>query len=220
VGLIATELDHIVIAAKSLDEGRAWAGETLGVAPVGGGRHEGLATHNALLRLDGKRYLEIIAIDPDATQPAFPRWFGLDTPEVHELIAHRPRLVAWVARCTGAADAIDKLALTPGYTASTIRPASRGDLRWRFSFTPDGQRIENGTLPHLIQWGSTVHPCERLPESGLSFTALMLGMQEPEAGSEILSALCFCDDSVQLGQSTPSHLAAVLNSPRGVIVLD
>ena len=45
---IATELDHIVVAARTLDEGRAWALETLGVEAVGGGRHDGLATHNTL----------------------------------------------------------------------------------------------------------------------------------------------------------------------------
>lgn len=216
----STELDHIVVAARSLGEGRAWAHDVLGVEPVGGGKHDGLATHNTLLKLDHNRYLEIIAIDPDAGGPDFPRWFGLDTAEVREHIAQGPRIVAWVARCLGAADAIEQLSSTPGYGANIVRLASRGDLRWRFAFTPDGTRIAAGTLPHLIQWDSPVHPCERLPDCGLSLTSLVLGAPQPEAISAMLDALKFVDDGVHAGQSASPQLIATLRSSRGVIVLD
>lgn len=219
---IATELDHIVVAARTLDEGRIWARETLGAAAVGGGKHAGLATHNTLLKLDGKRYLEVIAIDPDAdtVAPNFPRWFGLDTDEVRERIAHGPRLVAWVARCAGASEVIEQLAATPGYEANVVRPASRADFRWRFAFTPDGARIASGTLPHLIQWDCDVHPCDLLPESGVSLTALMLGAPEPEHLAGMLEALRFTDARVQIGQSTGAQLVATLQTPRGSVVLD
>lgn len=217
---ITTELDHIVIAARTLDEGRVWARETLGVETVGGGRHDGLATHNTLLKLDGKRYLEIIAIDPDAGAPHFPRWFGLDTDEVREHIAHGPRLVAWVARCAGASDSIERLAQTQDYSANVVRSASRADFRWRFAFTSDGARIAGGTLPHLIQWDGDAHPCDRLPESGVSLTALMLGVPEPGRLAGVLEALRFADASVQVGQSTATNLVAMLRTPRGGVVLD
>jgi Glyoxalase-like domain len=215
-----TELDHIVVAAQSLDEGRAWAKETLGVAPVGGGKHDGLATHNTLLKLDGKRYLEIIATDPEAGAPNSPRWFGLDTADVRELIAHGPRLVAWVARCAGTPDAIEQLAQTEDYTANVVRPASRADFRWRFAFTTDGARIASGTLPHLIQWDCEIHPCDRLPDSGISLTALMLGAPEPERLASMLEALRFTDAKVQTGQSTGAQLVAMLQTPLGSVVLD
>lgn len=217
---LRTELDHIVVAAKTLDEGRMWARETLGVDPVGGGKHDGLATHNTLLKLNGNRYLEIIAIDPDAGAPNFPRWFGLDTAEVQEHIAHGPRLVAWVARASGADDAIEQLVASPGYTAKMVRPATRADFRWRFAFTPDGARIGGGALPHLIQWDSPTHPCERLPESGLALTSLTLGATDPDATTALLSAFAFTDSEVHVGQSSPAHLVATLSSPGGVIVLD
>ena len=215
-----TELDHLVVAANTLDEGRAWARETLGVDAVGGGKHDGLATHNTLVKLDGKRYLEIIAIDPEAGAPNFPRWFGLDTAEVRELVAHGPRLVAWVARCAGGHDAIERLAQTQDYAANVVRPASRADFRWRFAFTPDGARINGGTLPHLIQWDCELHPCDRLPESGVSLTALMLGAPEPERLTSLLDALSFADARVQIGQSTAPNLVAMLRTPLGSVVLD
>ena len=215
-----TELDHLVVAANTLDEGRAWARETLGVDAVGGGKHDGLATHNTLVKLDGQRYLEIIAIDPEAGAPNFPRWFGLDTAEVRELVAHGPRLVAWVARCAGGHDAIERLAQTQDYAANVVRPASRADFRWRFAFTPDGARINGGTLPHLIQWDCETHPCDRLPESGVSLTALMLGAPEPERLTSLLDALSFADARVQIGQSSGPTLVAMLRTPLGSIVLD
>jgi len=217
---ICTELDHIVVAAKTLDEGRTWARETLGVDAVGGGKHDGLATHNTLLKLNGNRYLEIIAIDPDAGAPTFPRWFGLDTAEVRELIVQGPRLVAWVARAIGATNAIEQLAALPHYCAKMVRPATRGDFRWRFAFTPDGERINGGVLPHLIQWDSPVHPCERLPESGMALIALVPGAPEPEDTSKLLESFAFSDESVQVAQSVSPQLVAMLNTPLGRVVLD
>lgn len=217
---IASEFDHLVIAAQTLGEGRAWARETLGVDAVGGGKHDGLATHNTLIKLDGKRYLEIIAIDPDAGASNFPRWFGLDTAELREHINHGPRLVAWVARCEGALDAIEQLAATHAYSANVVRSASRADFLWRFAFTPDGERIAGGVLPHLIQWDCLTHPSERLPESGVSLTALMLGAPEPEPVAGMLETLRFADARVQVGQSTATHLVAMLQTPLGSVVLD
>ena len=48
---VTTTLDHVVVAARSLDEGRAWCRETLGVAKPAEAASDGLATHNTLLRL-------------------------------------------------------------------------------------------------------------------------------------------------------------------------
>ncbi len=220
---VTTTLDHIVVAARSLDEGRAWCRETLGVEASGGGKHDGLATHNTLLRLgapDERRYLEIIAIDADAGAPRFPRWFGLDSAAVQREIAHGPRLVAWVARCAGAPDAIERFAATPGYAANVVRPASRGDFRWRFAFTPDGERIAGGVLPHLIQWDVAAHPAERLPDSGVRLSSLLLGAPDADAARDMLGLLALDDGFVHVGQSATPHLVATLTTPNGIVILD
>ena len=64
-------IDHLVIAANNLAEGVDWCEHTLGVSPGPGGEHALFGTHNRLLRLatgSGQPcYLEIIAINPDAT---------------------------------------------------------------------------------------------------------------------------------------------------------
>ena len=221
-----TELDHIVIACTTLDEGRAWAQETFGVEPTGGGKHDGLATHNTLVPLGNTQYLEIIAIDPGAGAATFPRWFGLDTDEVKAMIAHEPRLVAWVARVV-ASDAgesiplgIETFAATKNFPASVVCPAQRADFRWRFAFTPTGARPAGGVMPHLIQWDSPVHPRERMQPAHMSLTSLLLGAPEPKTTQAMLEAIAFADVRVHIGQSTTAHLVATLSTPRGRVVLD
>ena len=52
----AIALDHLVVACRSLDAGRAWCEATLGVVPLPGGRHALMGTHNLLLSLSSDRY--------------------------------------------------------------------------------------------------------------------------------------------------------------------
>ena len=218
-----TELDHIVIACNSLENGRAWCRETFGVEASGGGKHAGIGTHNALLSLGSDHYLEIIAIDPDAPPPSFPRWFGLDTDEVMQAIADGPRLIGWVARVArsnGVSDAIEHIARAPGNEASIVRPAERGDFRWRFAFTRDGARPRGGVLPHFIQWDVAHHPCDRLPELGVSLSTLVLADPAPERVSSFCDQIQLAETKIQVGQSTTSHLVATLHSPNGMVVLE
>lgn len=220
--MISTELDHIVIGCRSLDEARVWCRDVWGVEASGGGKHTGVGTHNTLLSLGPKHYLEFIAIDPDAPPPTFPRWFGLDTEEVRSLIAHEPKLIAWVARITrtSPSDAIEEIARVPGNPANVVRAAERGDFRWRFAFTSDGTRPRGGVLPHFIQWDVPSHPCERLPDVGVQLSSLLLGHPEPSKISTLLELANFACETVSLGQSTSPQLVATLVSPRGLVVLE
>jgi Glyoxalase-like domain len=218
-----TELDHIVVACNTLDEGRAWCREVLGVDATGGGKHANIGTHNTLLGLAASHYLEIIAIDPEGATPAFPRWFGLDTDDVRNSIRNEPRLIGWVARVVreGASEnAIDLLATIPNNAANVVRPAERGDFRWRFAFTRDGARPRGGVLPYVIQWDVAMHPCDRLSDVGVSLSSLMLGDPIPEEIANALDAMQFADTKVHIGQSSSEQLVATLNTPRGLFILE
>lgn len=154
------QLDHLVVAARSLGEGIGHIAQRLGVAPTVGGKHARMGTHNALLSLGPDCYLEVISIDPEAAAPDGPRWFGLDR------FVGIPRLVHWVAR----SQSIDSLRAAD----EQVLDMQRGDFRWRFAITADGQPRLGGTVPALIQWQDGGHPCNRLPDHGLRLKRLTL----------------------------------------------
>ena len=86
-------LDHIVVAAATLERGEDYVEARLGARPRRGGRHVAMGTHNSLLKLGDRVYLEVIAIDPEGTTPARPGWFGLDAPPTMAILREGPRLI-------------------------------------------------------------------------------------------------------------------------------
>lgn len=168
------ELDHLVIAASSLEEGRAWCEEVLGVTPETGGRHALMGTHNLLLNISAPNYprcyLEIIAIDPEAPAPGRPRWFDLDQPAVRERLKDGPALLHWVARVPNL-DATLAIWQGEGIDAGEAVEAARGDLSWRIALREDGRRLRKEGLPLPIEWKGDAHPTDKLPDSGVQLVS-------------------------------------------------
>lgn len=163
-------IDHLVVAARTLDEGAAWVRERLGAEPVPGGRHDRMGTHNRLLGLGSGCYLEVIAIDPEAPPPGRPRWFSLDEPAMRERLAAGPVLAHWVARTTDLEAAVASLPYDPG----EILDLARGPYRWRITVPRDGKLLEGGVLPSLIQWQGLAHPAHALPASSCALVRLLV----------------------------------------------
>ena len=201
---MSPSIDHLAVAATSLD-GRE-LDDFLGVALPTGGRHARMGTHNRLLRLGPLTYLELIAIDPDATTPGRPRWFELDAPAMQARLASGPRLVHWVARV----DTIEIPALS--IDVGPWEPFQRGDLSWQLTVRTDGTLPAGGVVPSLICWAGSAHPAARLPDLGVSLEALEL--EHPRA-SEIQRQL----DALGLtGRCSPGpvpRLTAHLRTPHG-----
>jgi hypothetical protein len=175
---VTLALDHIVVGASSLEVGRVWAVDHLGVEPVVGGRHVFMGTHNLVLRLEDpagtERYLEILAIDADAPHPGRPRWFDLDDPAIRSALATGPRLIAWVARSDDLEHDRERLVAAghdPGRIHSAERDTPSGRLRWRITIRDDGRRLANGAVPVLIAWDSP-SPAASLPQSGVTIERL------------------------------------------------
>ena len=162
-------LDHLVVAARTLEEGAAWVEARVGARPAGGGKHTAMGTHNRLLSLGPSAYLEVISIDPEAPAPGRPRWFSLDTPAMAARIAAGPALIHWVART----DDIERdLRLWPGEDIDVLE-MQRGDFRWRIAVPRDGLLRDEGTRPTLIQWlGES--PAGVLPDAGIRLERLLL----------------------------------------------
>jgi len=213
---LGIELDHLVVACRTLAAGRAWCEATFGVAPETGGRHPLMSTHNALLAVSSARfaraYLELIAIDADAAAPAHPRWYDLDRAALQATIG-APRLVHWVARCAdiaAAAAALRAAGFDPGRIVAAERMAPRGLLRWRITVPDDGGRPAAGAVPLLIEWGE-VHPADSLPARGVGVESLQIG------GVSRALAMQLGVAHQAAGNAPP--LSTVLVGPRGRVTL-
>jgi hypothetical protein len=218
LGLIA--LDHLVLGTADLTRGAMWLERFLGVTLSAVGTHTRMGTHNRLLSLGPDCYLELIAIDPEGAPPFMPRWFGLDTADVKERIAARPRLLGWVARTDGTDD-IDRIAEKTGGILGNVFPMERGDFRWRITIQDDGYPIEGGLVPSLIQWDVPAHPCNRLPDQQCRLEWMEAAHPNPPKVQYLLGELGLAD-KLKLTPSPPYSgmtMCAYIRTPTGVKTL-
>ena len=176
------KIDHLVYAVPSLASGMLAIQEQLGGVPIYGGRHPGMGTHNAILRIGARMYLEIIAPDPKQ-QIAGPLWFGIDKLQT-------PKLVGWAYRTLKLEDIIEQvlmLGLVAGPIISGSRITDNGRiLSWRFT---DPRPLPfGGVAPFFIDWGDSPHPVENLPET-ISLHDLQATHPEPEKVKPILKSI-------------------------------
>jgi hypothetical protein len=207
--------DHLVIASRTLQEGVDWAERRLGVEMGNGGKHELMGTHNRLLALGTGRFLEVLAIDPDARPPERPRWFDLDSPAMQARLTRGPALVHWVARTDDIEAAVD--AVFSAERPETLAVA-RGAFRWKITVPADGHLPHAGQAPTLIQW-YTQHPASVLPDAGCRLESVVL--HHPDAPA-MLHALRYAgfdgDDPVQ-AHHEGLGLTARIRTPKGTVEL-
>ncbi len=201
--------DHFAILARSLDEGCEWVSKHLGVDPVPGGEHPLMGTHNRLLSLGPKAYLEVIAINPAAPSPGRPRWFDLDNFDGPPCVGN------WVAASD---DLGGDLALMPAGTGLPMA-LSRGDLRWTMAVPDDGRLPFDGASPALIEWTCDAHPAQRLPDMGLRLKSLEISHPEADALDRHLGAL-LNDPAITLHPGPAKALRATIETPSGLRVLE
>ena len=191
-------LDHLAVAATTLEEGTAWVEDRLGVQLQQGGKHARYGTHNTLLGLADGIYLEVIAVDPDAVPEAEHRWFGLDN------FSGPPRLANWICQTNVFAQA-------PAVAGPAV-PLTRGDLAWQITVPFDGSLPMGGGFPTLIKWGAGVaHPSSRLADVGCKLRHL--DVTHPRA-DEIAQIIEIADSRVTLHKGA-FDLTATFQTPHG-----
>lgn len=204
------EIDHIVIGARTLEEGAAYVEAHLGIRPGPGGTHEGRGTHNLLLGLGKDCYLEVIAPDPAQPDPPHPRPFDLDDASVKLMLEAEPRLLAWVARTPVLEAVVTRLG---AHHAGEIRAMKRGTLSWRMALPPQNQDMSN-LIPALIQWDDGKGAAARLSDSGVRLRALEAEHPEVDALRNALAARGL-EQAMRLRRSPHSRLLARFALPDG-----
>ena len=211
-------LDHLVIAAESLEQGVEYVRSSLGVDIPKGGVHQTMGTHNHLMQLGKEIYLEVIAINPDGLAPKHPRWFNLDDYLMRASLQRQPRLITWVMNTTN----IHRVSKKAAYTIGTPTELSRDSLRWLIALTGDGRLLANGLLPYVIQWKSEPHPSRTMADLGCRLLKLEIRHNRPEWLKAMLASIN-AEHLVSvhgLPDTEAPYLSAAIGTPDGVKTLE
>jgi catechol 2,3-dioxygenase-like lactoylglutathione lyase family enzyme len=249
--VLKSQIDHIVVLARSLEQGVAWCEATLGITPETGGDHPQFGTHNRLFKIATPgfplAYFEIIAIKNGATnnianisinttagdknsasnKDLKARWFDMDDAALQAAVAKEPRLVHFVAQTDdiqAGRTALKALGIDRGPAVEASRHTRKGRLEWKITVRDDGQRLFNGALPSLIQWGKSnaaeplrLHPRNTLPRSGVSLQSVAVTSPTPDKLQAAYDAIGLAGVTVSAGEA---NLMLTLKTPKGVVELE
>lgn len=206
---MATELDHVIWGVPDLEDGVREMEDLTGVRAAYGGRHPGVGTHNAILDLGERRYLEILA--PDPSQTRFSSFGAL----VRDLEA--PQMLGWAARTDDVralAETVRRGGMRPGVVLSLSRRAPSGRmLSWRL-MQVEGQSF-GAVFPFFIEWRTDDHPSQDAPE-GCRLRSL--DVRTPRF-DELRSALGVVGLTQEIRTGEAARLSLVMTTPKGKVEL-
>ena len=144
-------LDHIVFGSFTLDEGTKFVENILQAKLSEIGYHKDIGTHNRVIRISEKVYLEVIAIDPKTSNLNNRKWFNLDNSKLQSKLKKSPQVIGYVIEN-------DDMNITKYY--DPFFDSSRDIYKWQFAMPTfnknilDSEIIEEGMIPSLISWKS------------------------------------------------------------------
>jgi len=197
-------IDHLIYAHPDLDAAVATLHRRFGVEASGGGKHPGRGTHNKLLALGPRTYLELIAPDPSQPAPATPRPYGVEG-------ITKGGLVGWVIAVEDI-EAARAHACSHGFDPGLVKEGHREDATGRLLHwwaTANAQVA--GLMPFLISWGDTRHPAGDAPV-GLSLSSMSVEHPRP---TEIRAALAAMGADVEVRRAPRRALVARIVGPHG-----
>jgi hypothetical protein len=226
-----TQIDHLVVVAQTLEQGVKWCEATMGITPSPGGEHPRYGTHNRLFKIatptNPFAYFEIIAIDPAAKRTGSgKRWFDMDDPAIQAAVAVEPRLLHFVVNTDdirACRAALKEQGVDRGPSTPASRHSRKGMLQWEITVREDGQRLFNGALPTLIQWGKPddadpmrLHPRNSLPRSGVTLKSISVAHPSADKLQAAYAGIGLTGIAVETG---PVNITIQLNTPKGIVTL-
>jgi len=206
-------LDHIIWACDDLERGARRFEALTGVAPSYGGAHASGLTHNALVGLGPRCYLEILAPTGPET-PAEDAWCRLAR------TAREPRILTYCLRSSRPLRQLAQIAAGAGadnaLVASNGRVTPQGiRLNWQW-LAPAFDRF-GLAFPFFIDWLDSPHPAASAQNSGeIGLMEFAVGHPQADDLRRTLS---------ELGASIATYTAAaiefrmLLRTPRGTVSL-
>jgi Glyoxalase-like domain len=204
-------MDHLVFGVPDLARGIELVEHRTGVRARLGGQHPGRGTHNALMSLGGRKYLEIIAIDPMQVEAP-----GLLFPELKDL--SEPRLIAWAVAVENLVETARRAAAqnidTIGPLAGSRAQADGSLLSWQ-TLRINGPHAKG--LPFFIEWqNGTAHPSQHSP-SGCRLVSFVVEHTDVEWMRRTLKGLGV--EANVVSSPVAVRLKARLQTPKGEVEL-
>lgn len=206
-------LDHVTLGTSSLAAGIAAVRDVLGIEIPPGGKHPDMSTHNRVVNVSESRFLELIAVDPDAPAVPHKRWFGLDDPAVKARIATAPRGVGWVVRT----DDLDRVIAASPVELGEARRMSRGERTWRLTVPEAGAMPYDGLVPAFIEWSPGPHPSVGMQFRGPTLEAIEMRHPQADALRGVLQRLGVLDLVAVLEPAATASLAYRFRLPDGSV---
>jgi hypothetical protein len=200
-------LDHIILGCNDLDRGIDLVKESTGVRATLGGVHPGRGTRNALLSLGERRYLEILAPDPQQSGATLVK----EDRDLRNLT--EPRLVGWAVHppdivATAKLLRENQIAFTGPDDGSRKRPDG-GVLNWKTINLADDR---HGLLPFFIEWSAgSVHPSKDAP-AHCSLEYFQIMSADPD---ELSSNFKRMGLDLPVQRSDKARLRALISGPKG-----
>ncbi len=145
------KLDHIVFGSHTLEEGTVFIENILQAKLSDIGYHKDMGTHNRVIRISEKVYLEVVAIDSKRKNLKNRKWFNLDNSNLQLKLRNSPQIIGYV---------IEHKDRNINKYYDSFFEASRDSYKWKFAMPTfdnsilDSEIIEAGMIPSLISWES------------------------------------------------------------------
>ena len=206
-------LDHIIWACDDLERGTRRFEALTGVSPRYGGVHASGSTHNALVGLGPRCYLEILAPTGPQT-PAEDAWCrlarGAREPRILTYCMRSPRPLSQLAQIAEAAGAHDALVAHNGrVTPEGVR------LNWRWVapvFDEFGL-----AFPFFIDWLDSPHPAATAQGQG-DVRLADFAVGHPQAAA-LLHTLTEIGTPIDTYSAAATEFRVRLHTPRGAVAL-
>ncbi len=209
-------LDHIIWASNDLERATQLFESLTGVQPVYGGQHASGLTHNALVGLGGRCYLELLApVDPNGTEDDEWTRFARTT--------SKPRLFTYCMRSPLPLGKLEALAVSLGCSGSKVlgngRTTPEGvKLHWQW--VSPGFDAFGRALPFFIDWLDSPHPAESfaasVPAAAISLAHFAVGHPAAAALRQVLTPLT---TPVEIYAAPDLEFQLRLDTPRGSVTL-